>query len=235
MANAPTMPYSLIFLDKATELTSPDHPLLNKEFKVERCDSAHRALEKLRSAHFDLILLGATLLEMSGIDFLKILRGMDFGKKFPVIFLPGEKAEDTLAGAFALGVEDYLPKPYDERELLMRIKAVLRRKSEQLEHTGGELTIAGIYIDPSQRKCLVDGKNVRLRPLEFNLLETLMRRSSRVLTRAYLLTTVWEMDSLADTRAVDAMISRLRRSLGRRAGKLIETISKMGYSFRDPG
>jgi DNA-binding response OmpR family regulator len=160
---------------------------------------------------------------------------MDFGKKLPVIFLPGKKTEESLAGAFELGVEDYLPKPYDERELLMRVKTVLRRNNEQLHHSGGELTLAGIYIDPGQRQCLVDGKSIRLRPLEFDLLETLMRRSGRVLTRPYLLTTVWDMSSSADTRAVDAMISRLRRSLGRRAGKLIETLSKLGYCFREPG
>lgn len=228
------MPYSLLLLDKETPSNPTAPSLLSQEFKVETCNSAHNAFERLRSASFDLVLLGSNLQEMSGIDFLKILRGMDFGDKLPVIFLPGKKSDETLAGAFELGVEDYLPKPYDERELLMRVKTVLRRKSEQLQHAGGELTIAGIYIDPSQRKCLVDGKSVRLRPLEFDLLETLMRRSNRVLTRPYLLTAVWDMHSSADTRAVDAMISRLRRSLGRRAAKLIETISKMGYSFRDP-
>lgn len=228
------MPYSLLLLDKDAESKPRKKSPLNEEFKVEPCVSAHTAFERLRAVSFDLVLLGSTLQEMSGLDFLKILRGMEFGKALPVIFLPEEKTDEGMAEAFKLGVEDYLPQPYDERELLMRVKTVLHRKSEQLQHAGTELTLAGIYIDPSQRACLVDGKSVRLRPLEFSLLETLMRRSGRVLTRPYLLTTVWDMNSQADTRAVDAMISRLRRSLGRRAGKLIETISKMGYCFREP-
>jgi len=226
------MLYSILRLDKEAQLSNPLPGALPKgEFMLELCDSAHKAFERLRAASFDILLLGSGLLEMSGMDFLKILRGMDFGKDLPVIFLPDEKTEESLSKAFTLGVEDYLPKPYDERELLMRIRTVLRRKNEQLRQAGGELTIAGIYINPSQRKCLIEGKSVKLRPLEFALLEAFMRRSGRVLTRTYLLTTVWDMSSSADTRAVDAMVSRLRRSLGRRAGKLIKTISKMGYCF----
>jgi len=224
-----------MLLDKDAKPDGSRAAKLKEEFKVETCDSAHKAFEQLRGASYDLLLLGTSLQEMSGLDFLKILRGMDFGKDQPVIFLPDKKTEENLNESFKLGVEDYLPKPYDERELLMRVRTVLHRKSERLDHAGGELAIAGIRIDPSQRACLVDGKKVKLRPLEFALLETLMRRSGRVLTRPYLLTTVWDMNSDADTRAVDAMISRLRRSLGHKAAKLIETISKMGYCFREPG
>ena len=225
------MPYSLLLLNKDPQ-TLPDFPKV--EFKLEPCDSAHRAFERLKAVSFDILLLGSSLQEMSGLDFLKILRGMDFGKGLPVIFLPEAKTDENMAQAFELGVEDYLPMPFDARELLMRVRTVLRRKSERIDHAGGELSIAGIQIDPSQRQCLVDGKRVKLRPLEFDLLEVLMRKSGRVLARPYLLTTVWDMSSSADTRAVDAMISRLRRSLGKRAGNLIETVSKMGYCFRDP-
>ena len=228
------MPYSLLLIDSDTRSNNLLDTAPKEDFRLEISKVAYKALEQLRSNPFDLILLGGKLADMPGMAFLRILRDMESGKEMPVIFLPEGRTDETMTEAFKLGVDDYLVKPYDPRELLMRIRAILRRKYERQEHWGGELTVADIHINPSQRQCIVDGKRINLRPLEFNLLDILMRKSGRVLSRAYLLTTVWDMSSSADTRAVDAMISRLRRSLGKRAGKLIETISKMGYCFRDP-
>ena len=228
------MPYSLLLLDGDTHSNSLLVPALKNEFKLEICEPAHTALERMRSGKFDLLLLGSDLQDMPGIAFLRILMGMEFGKGMPVIFMPGAGTETAMAEAFKAGVDDYLPKPYDPRDLIMRIRAVLRRKYENLEHMNSELSLAGIQINPGLRRCIVDGKRVNLRPLEFGLLEILMRKSGRVLTRPYLLTALWEMSSSASTRAVDAMVSRLRRSLGKRAGKLIKTVSKMGYGFIEP-
>jgi DNA-binding response OmpR family regulator len=116
---------------------------------------------------------------------------------------------------------------------MARANVVLRRRREREEHWGGELSAAGVIIDPSQRSCTADKKTVTLRPLEFALLELLMRKSGRVLTRKYLLATLWNVEEDVNVRVVDATVSRLRRALGKRAGALIKTVSKMGYSFRD--
>lgn len=228
------MPYSLLLIDSDARSNDLLASAPKEDFRLEVCKVAYKALERLRSASFDLILLGGKLTDMPGLAFLRILRDMESGKAMPAIFLPDGKMDKSMAEAFELGVDDYLAKPYDLRELLMRIRAVLRRKYERQEHWGGELTVAGVYINPGQRLCIVDGKRISLRPLEFALLDILLRKSGRVLSRPYLLATIWEMSSSSDTRAVDAMISRLRRSLGKRAGKLIETVSKMGYCFRVP-
>jgi len=102
-----------------------------------------------------------------------------------------------------------------------------------MEHWGGPLAVGDIEIDPSQRRCLVDGVRVTLRPLEFAVLEILMLKAGRVLSRNYLLNNIWHSASVADIRAVDTVVSRLRKALGGH-GKMIETVSKMGYYFAPP-
>lgn len=228
------MPYSLLFVssDKATaELVVPK---LREEFRIDLCGSAQEALAQLRSRLYDLTLLESELPDMPGLTLFRIMRDTESGKKSPVVFISPQKTEASVAEAFGLGADDYLVSPCDPRELAARIRAVIRRKHEIVGEPGGALAISGIQIDPSQRRCAVNGKRVSLPPLEFELLKVLMYKAGRVLTRAYLLNNVWEMSGDIDTRAVDAAVSRLRRALGARAGKRIETVSKMGYCFRDP-
>ena len=184
--------------------------------------------------HTDLLILDSDLPDMPPMTFLHVLRETRYGRELPVVFVAERKTEESVAQAFALGVDDYLAKPVDPRELAARARAVLRRKFERAEHWGGALSIGGVEIDPSQRLCVAGGRRIVLRPREFELLEILMRKSGRVLTRPYLLETVWGMSGSADTRAVDAVVSRLRKSLGQRAAGLIQTVSKLGYTFRDP-
>jgi len=209
-------------------------PVLSVEFAIQQGQLATRTLEILRARNSDLLVLDSDLPDMPAMTFLHVLRETEYGKELPVIYVSERKTEESVAQAFGLGVDDYLVKPFDPRELLVRARAVMRRKYERLEHWGGSLSIGGVEIDPSQRLCVVGGKRIILRPREFELLEILMRKAGRVLTRPYLLETVWGMSVSADTRAVDAMISRLRKSLGKRACRLVETVSKLGYTFRDP-
>lgn len=226
------MPYSLVSICDEKFNTSLIS-LLKEEFEIQGYPLAHKALERLRAHHTDLIVLNPDLPDMPGMTFLKVLRETEYGRELPVILVSAAKTEDSVAQAFELGVDDYLAHPFDLRELQVRIRAVLRRKYERTEHWGSALTIGPVEIDPSQRRCLVHGKRVSLRPQEFELLEILMRKAGRVLTRPYLLETVWGMSSDADTRAVDVIVSRVRKYLGR-SGKMIETISKMGYCFKNP-
>lgn len=206
---------------------------LGDEFTVECFSAPHRLLERLRSGPANLLLLDSELSDMPGMELLRVIRETAYGRDLPVIFISLNKTKESLAEAFGLGVDDYLQKPFDIRELRVRVRAVLRRRFEAMEHWGGPISVGDIEIDPSQRRCLVAGERVALRPLEFAVLEILMLKAGRVLSRSYLLNNIWHSSSSADIRAVDTVVSRLRKALGRH-GKMIETISKMGYYLAPP-
>ena len=227
------MPYSLLVVDGDAAFGTSLAAFLKREFTVERCALAQQALDLLRKSKPDLMVLDPDLPDMGGMTLLSALRDMEAGRELPVILMSRTKTEEQVVAAFELGVDDFLVKPVDPRELLVRARAVLRRRFERVEHWGAPLSSGGVEIDPSQRSCVVRGKHVSLQPREFELLEIMMRKAGRVLTRAYLLETVWGMSSGADTRAVDVMVSRLRKRLGA-SGKRIGTVSKMGYSFVNP-
>jgi DNA-binding response OmpR family regulator len=208
-------------------------PVLGPDFAVQGFTTGRDVLTRLQAKDVNLLLIDSDLLDMPGMTLLRFLRETELGKKLPVIYLSSRKTAESLAEGFSLGIEDYLVKPCDPREIAARVNVVLRRRREREEHWGGEVEAGGIKIDPSQRSCLADKRAVTLRPLEFALLELLMRKSGRVLTRKYLLATLWNVEEDVNVRVVDATVSRLRRSLGKRAGALIKTVSKLGYSFRE--
>ena len=202
------------------------------EFAVRTCLLARDAFEALRRERADLALVDLDLADMDGLSFLSALRETEHGAEMPVLVVSSGRAEDAILRAFELGAEDHLAAPFDVRELAARIRTVLRRRAERLEPWGAAIALAGVALEPAARECLVFGRRVELQPREFELLEALMRRSGRVLSRGWLLETIWGMDRSARTRAVDVMVSRLRRKLGPRAGRRIATVSKMGYCFR---
>ena len=228
------MSYRILIIETEPQFASALKTALKDDFDVESCQLARQALEKLHERPPDILLIDSDMPDMEGLAFLRAIRESEPGKEIPVILMSRTKTEQSVLEAFNLGIDDYLVKPFDPREMLVRVRVVLRRKYERLEHAGRVLSIGGVEIDPSQRRCLVHGERVRLQPREFELLEILMRKAGRVLTRVYLLETVWGMSSTAETRAVDVMVSRVRKRLGRRAARMIETVSKMGYCFRDP-
>jgi DNA-binding response OmpR family regulator len=228
------MPYSICIVSGDGPSSSDLLNHLKGAFDAETFTLAHHALKRLRSKPANLVVVDSELPDMPGMAFLRVLRETEYGQKLAVIFLSEAKTAESVAEAFSLDTDDYLVKPIDPREMGARINAILRRKNERHEqHWGGELSIGPIRIDPDQRLCVVNGKRIELRPLEFQLLDILMRKAGRVLSRSYLLNTVWGMDGSENLRVVDSAVSRLRRSLGRQAGTLIETVSKMGYCFRD--
>ncbi|MBI4347896.1 MAG: response regulator transcription factor [Elusimicrobia bacterium] len=229
------MGYRVLILEADREQQDWLQDWFKNEFSVSVCALAKDALEQLKSLKPDLLLFSLDTPDIPGMTFLSVLRDTDYGRTLPVVAIAAQKSEETTLRLFELGVEDCVAHPFDPRELMARCRTVLRRRFERSEHWGTPLSIGGIEIDPSQRRCVVAGKRLTLRPREFALLEVLMRKAGRVLTRPYLLESVWGMSSDADTRAVDVMVSRLRRSLGSEASSLIETISKLGYCFRPPG
>lgn len=184
----------------------------------------------------DLVFLDIGIRDLEGLSWLGILREMREGKGLSVI-LAGEKlGPEELARGFELGADDCIVfRRCDPRELSARIRAVLRRRGAHAEQPAAILTLGPVALDPSCHRCFVGGKEVPLRPREFELLEILMRKAGRVLSRPYLLEAVWGMASTADTRAVDVTVSRLRRALGGVGGKWVESVEKFGYRFSNPG
>ena len=158
---------------------------------------------------------------------------MELGKDLPIIVLNDRKTDHSVAEAYRLGVDDYIAKPCHPAEFLARMRAVLRRRFEREQFMGAEMTIGSVMLDPAHHQCLVRGKPVDLRPREFELLEILMRKVGRVLSRSYLLESIWGMSHTADTRTVDVAVSRLRKALGLRAGSWVETVERYEEDLTD--
>lgn len=181
----------------------------------------------------DLVVLDSRLPDMEGLSWLKMLRQTEAGAGLAVVVASDRKDEEEMAEAFQWGADDYVAKACEALELTARLRAVLRRRFEREEVLGGPMSLGPVTIDPGRRECRVGRRRVTLRPREFELLEILMRKAGRVLSRVYLLESVWGMSREADTRAVDVGVSRLRRALGRRAARWVETLERFGYRFRD--
>lgn len=203
-------------------------------YQLETLNLGTLGMKAVRELRPDLVFLDVRIADMEGLTWLKMLRQTDEGKDLPVVVAGDRKTDAEVAEAFEWGADDFVLKECDPAELSARIRAVLRRRFERQEVLGQAMSLGPVLLDPSRHECRVRGKRVDLNPREFELLEILMRKAGRVLSRVYLLETIWGMSRYANTRAVDVGISRLRRSLGKRAGRLIKTEERFGYVFRLP-
>jgi two-component system phosphate regulon response regulator PhoB len=178
----------------------------------------------------DLILLDLMLPDMSGTDICRELRSMDRTKDVPIIMVTAKDDEIDRVVGFEVGADDYVAKPFSMRELLLRIKAILRRldkpRAPTPEHAFGRLK-----VDEEGHRVWVDGNELSLTALEFRLLSTFLSRKGRVQTRDALLHDVWGHTPGLPTRTVDTHVQRLRKKLGP-ASDYIETLRGVGYRFR---
>jgi len=186
-------------------------------------------LEQARIASPDLILLDLMLPGMSGIDVCKTLKTNERTAFIPVIMLTAKGEEIDRVVGFEVGADDYIVKPFSTRELLLRIKAVLRRAGST-ESTGKLLTVGFLTIDSDRHVVRVSGEEIVLTTTEFKLLFSLAERLGRVQSRERLLKDVWGMSHIGDTRTVDTHITRLRTKLGA-CGDMIKTIRGFGYKM----
>lgn len=200
-------------------------------FAVSPVSLAVEALETCHRVRPDAVIIDLDTPDMSGLSLLAAMRRMEECRKVAVILTVPRGRVESVLRAFVLGADDCIEGDADIREVGARLGAVLRRRSQRDQVPGGPLHAGDIRLDPGRRLCTVRRKPVSLRPREFALLEILMRKTGRVLSRAYLLESVWGMDSEASTRAVDIAVSRLRRRLGA-AGRMLETVLKAGYRLR---
>ncbi len=178
----------------------------------------------------DLIILDLMLPDMEGTEVLRALKADERTRAIPVIFLSARSGEVDRVVGFELGGEDYVVKPFSPRELVLRVRAVLRRRHDAEE--AATLRRGGLEIDSGRHRALVDGSPVELTATEFKLLEYLMRHPGRVLARDRLLDAVWGHDVYVTPRTVDTHMQRLRHKLGGH-GRLIETVRGVGYRLSE--
>ncbi len=182
-------------------------------------------LAQLANGGFDAILLDVMMPGMDGLAVLRTLR--DAGHRVPVIMLTARGDEADRVVGLDLGADDYVAKPFSPRELLARLRAVLRRA--QPDTIAEKLSSAGITVDTGSRECWIDGKSIELTGLEIDLLVALLRRAGRVVPRAALLELAGRGDVTVGERAVDVHISRLRKKLGDDPPTRIRTVRGVGY------
>ena len=204
--------------------------LQNAGHQVVRADTAEDAIRRVNEILPDVVLLDWMLPGMSGIQLARRLRGDERTHDLPIIMLTARGEEhDKIAGLEA-GADDYLTKPFSPRELLARIKAVLRRRAPQM--TSEIIEIEGLRVDPVTHRVSGNGEALDLGPTEFRLLHFFMTHAERVHTRAQLLDQVWGDHVFVEERTVDVHIRRLRAALENSGhDRLIQTVRGTGYRF----
>jgi len=209
--------------------------LLGKEgFEVSVAEDGQQAVDKFNKEGADLILLDLMIPIISGIEVCRIIRTTS---QVPIIMLTAKDAEIDKVVGLELGADDYVTKPYSSRELIARIKAVLRRGiiDEALDGENGIHVVAGIKLDIGKHQVTINGEVVALPLKEFELLEFLMRNAGRVLTRSQLSDRVWGGDYYGDTKILDVHIKRLRSKIEADPANplLIQTIRGLGYKLEN--
>jgi two-component system response regulator RegX3 len=208
--------------------------LLEKEgYETRVAETGKQGITAFNEEQFDLVLLDLMIPEMSGIDVCRTIRT---SSNIPIIMLTAKDSEVDKVVGLELGADDYVTKPYSARELVARIKAVLRRGvgEESTSSEGiGILNVGGIHMDIERHQVTVKSQLIPLPLKEFELLEFLMRNSGRVLTRGQLIDRVWGGDYYGDTKTLDVHIKRLRSKIEEDPANpvLIQTIRGLGYKF----
>lgn len=225
------MPPKILVIEDEVSIRSMLRYFLQTEgFETLEAEGADRAYQLLKEHIPDLILLDWMLPKESGIDIIKHLKNDILTRRIPVIMLTARAEEDRKVQALNVGADDYIVKPFSPRELMARIKALLRRTDAQSNEQ--VLSLSGIVINPLKFEACVDSHKIALRPIEFRLLHFLMSHPDKSYSRAQLLDRVWGQNTFIDERTVDATIKRLRHALRtHQKEQLIQTIRGHGYCF----
>lgn len=200
-------------------------------YQVETANSAEEALEK-DIASYNLLLLDVMMGGMSGFQLAKQLKNSEVTAHIPIIFLTARDTENDTVTGFNLGADDYISKPFSIREVMVRVRAVLRRTASRLEGAGEPAVISyqGLLLNLDKKSVSVDGEDVPFTKTEFELLRLLLEERGRVFSRQELIDRVWPKDVLVLDRTVDVNITRMRKKIGKFA-KCIVTRLGFGYYF----
>jgi len=200
-------------------------------FQCTAAITGEEALNILDKEPIDLIILDIMLPEMDGLQVCKQIKQDRKFSTVPIIMLTAKGEEVDRIVGFELGADDYVVKPFSPRELVLRVKAILKRK--KAPETAKDILDAGkLIVDITRHKVTVDKVEIELTLMEFNLLVTLMQRKGKAQSRDKLLEDIWDIAADVTTRTIDTHIKRLRQKLGK-AGKFIETIRGLGYRFSE--
>lgn len=198
-------------------------------YTVVEAEDAEQALEKLGVMLPDMMLVDWMLPGMAGPEFVRRTRRDDLTKNIPVIMLTARGEESDILQGFENGADDYLTKPFSPKELLARIKSLLRRSSNDEE---GNLQVQELLLDIQAHRLSITGKSVEIGPTEYKLLEFFMQHPDRVYSREQLLDMVWGRNVYVEERTVDVHILRLRKLLSPYGyDKLVQTVRGSGYRF----
>lgn len=202
-------------------------------FAVEVATTAEDALKSINAVLPEVVLIDWMLPGMSGLQLARRLRDDQRTAGLPLIMLTARGGESDRVAGLESGADDYIAKPFSPRELVARIRAVLRRRSPQ--HAGDAIEVAGVRLDPTLVKVSINGIECPLKPTEFKLLRLLMSQPDRVFSRSQLLDLVWGDHREVEERTVDVSVRRLRIALGERGEELVETVRGVGYRFTVKG
>jgi two-component system response regulator RegX3 len=227
----------LVVEDEASYVEALTIGLTREGFNVEVAVDGADALMKFEDVQPDLVLLDVMLPKMSGIDVCRLMRKRS---QVPIIMVTAKGAEiDTVVG-LEVGADDYVTKPYRMRELVARMRAVMRRQGtgspQATEVSAGSITVGDLSLDPEEHRVLLDGEELSLPLKEFELLHLLMANAGRVLTRDVLIDRVWGSDYVGDTKTLDVHVKRLRAKVEPDPANptRITTIRGLGYKLERP-
>lgn len=221
-------PVIAVIEDEETIASAIAARLRKEGFRVEAAGDGPGGVELCRRIRPDLVVLDIML---PGFDGLEVCRQIQRDRPVPVLMLTARDTETDLLVGLGIGADDYMTKPFSARELVARIRALLRRVERAPVPTGAPIRIGDVSIDPSTREVQRNGSPVHLTPLEFDLLYQLASRPGAVHTRDHLLAEVWGYRDSSGARTVDSHVGALRRKLG---SDLIRTVHGVGYAFKAP-
>lgn len=225
----------LIVEDEKDIVKMLDYNLKKDGFKAISARNGEDALIAVNRTHPDLVILDLMLPGMDGLEVAKTLKANTKTASIPIIMLTAKSQESDKIVGLELGADDYVTKPFSPRELIARIKAVLRRMKDR-SNLPEVLKIGDLIIDFSKIAVTLKNRPVELTAKEFELLKILIKSKGRVLSRDYLLDTIWGFDQAAEiqTRTVDVHIRTLRKKLKSESGHIV-TVKNYGYRFEDEG
>ncbi len=221
----------ILVVEDEESFSDPLSYLLRKEgYDVSVAETGPAALEEMEKAPADLVLLDLMLPGLPGVDVCRTLRQRS---AVPIIMLTAKDSEIDKVVGLEIGADDYVTKPYSSRELLARVKAVLRRRQEPEELLPNTLEAGPVRMDVERHVVQVNGEHTPLPLKEFELLEMLLRNAGRVLTRMQLIDRVWGSDYVGDTKTLDVHVKRLRAKIEPDPARPthIVTVRGLGYKF----
>lgn len=221
----------VLVVEDEESIAEPLEYLLRREgFEVTTVDTGTAAVSEFDHRGADIVLLDVMLPGMSGTEVCRQLRQRS---SVPIIMLTAKDSEIDKVVGLELGADDYVTKPYSARELIARIRAVLRRGGEAEEQSAGTLDSGRVRMDVDRHVVSIDGEVVPMPLKEFDLLELLLRNAGRVLTRSQLIDRVWGADYVGDTKTLDVHIKRLRAKIepNPASPQFVLTVRGLGYKF----